>query len=117
MGLFSAMERLKVRIHSARIPLSKNGQRFMGVVYFTVPIIFGYYSMGWVSKAETKNRVSRRTAHAHPDRHAHIHVSMHRRDEVDGMKGEAHSASMPCRLSPCLLRIGRANWHHRRHRR
>jgi hypothetical protein len=46
-------ERLKKKIHSTRIPLSKNGQRAMGVVYFSIPVISGYFLMKWAeSKAE-----------------------------------------------------------------
>lgn len=38
-------EALKHRIHSFRIPLSKTGQRIMGVVYFSIPVIAGYFIM------------------------------------------------------------------------
>ncbi len=40
--------RLKERIHSFRIPLSPTGQRFMGVVYFFIPVIAGYFLMQMV---------------------------------------------------------------------
>lgn len=40
-------ERLKKKIHSTRIPLSKNGQRFMAAVYFSIPVVSGYYIMQW----------------------------------------------------------------------
>ena len=36
---------LKERIHAFRIPLPKWGQRVMGFVYFTIPVIGGYYVM------------------------------------------------------------------------
>lgn len=43
---FSAKhEQLKKRIHSFRIPLSPTGQRIMKVVYFSIPLISGYYIM------------------------------------------------------------------------
>lgn len=38
-------ERLKKRIHSFRIPLSPSGRRFMGLVYFSIPVILGYNIM------------------------------------------------------------------------
>jgi hypothetical protein len=38
-------EELKKKIHSFRIPLSPRGQKIMGFVYFTIPIIAGYYIM------------------------------------------------------------------------
>lgn len=40
-------ERLKKKIHSTRIPLSKNGQRVMAAVYFSIPVVAGYYIMQW----------------------------------------------------------------------
>lgn len=46
-------ERLKKRIHNFRIPLSKNGQRVMFVVYFSIPIVVGYQVMQWaIGKSE-----------------------------------------------------------------
>ncbi|ETW03345.1 hypothetical protein H310_04836 [Aphanomyces invadans] len=48
-----AHERLKKRIHSTRIPLGPKGKAVMTVVYFTTPIICGYFVMQWAqSKAE-----------------------------------------------------------------
>jgi hypothetical protein len=38
-------EELKKRIHAFRIPLSPAGQRVMGLVYFSIPVIGGYYIM------------------------------------------------------------------------
>lgn len=38
-------ERLKKRIHSFRIPLSPRGQAIMKVVYFSIPVIGGYFIM------------------------------------------------------------------------
>lgn len=38
-------EQLKKRIHSFRIPLSPTGQRIMKVVYFSIPLISGYFIM------------------------------------------------------------------------
>ncbi|TDH66731.1 hypothetical protein CCR75_003370 [Bremia lactucae] len=48
-------EALKKRIHGTRIPLSKNKKRFMGLVYFTTPIIGGYYVMKWAESCADKN--------------------------------------------------------------
>ncbi|RLN93647.1 hypothetical protein BBJ28_00004195 [Nothophytophthora sp. Chile5] len=48
-------EALKKRIHSTRIPLSKNGQRAMGVVYFVTPIVAGYYIMKWTERRAEAN--------------------------------------------------------------
>ena len=39
--------KLKERVHAYRIPLPPAGQKFMGVVYFVVPIFTGYYIMQW----------------------------------------------------------------------
>lgn len=36
---------LKHKIHSFRIPLSPSGQKAMGFVYFTIPVIFGFFIM------------------------------------------------------------------------
>ena len=41
-------ERLKKRIHNYRLPLSPMGLRAMKVVYFTTPIIAGYWFMNYV---------------------------------------------------------------------
>lgn len=38
-------ENLKKRIHAFRLPLSPTGQKLMGFVYFTIPVIVGYYIM------------------------------------------------------------------------
>ena len=38
-------ENLKKRIHAFRLPLSPAGQKVMGFVYFTIPVIVGYYIM------------------------------------------------------------------------
>lgn len=38
-------EALKKRIHAFRIPLSPAGQRFMGFVYFCIPVVGGYFLM------------------------------------------------------------------------
>ncbi|CAK9027906.1 Calmodulin [Durusdinium trenchii] len=46
-GLGARHEALKKKIHSTRIPLSKNGQRVMMMVYITVPVVAGYFVMEW----------------------------------------------------------------------
>jgi len=51
----AAHERLKKQIHGTRIPLSKNGIRIMKVVYFTTPIVAGYYVMQWAQTQAQKN--------------------------------------------------------------
>ena len=48
-------ERLKKKIHSTRIPLPKGGQRFMGVVYFSIPVIGGYFVMKWAQGRAERN--------------------------------------------------------------
>ncbi|KAI9912382.1 hypothetical protein PsorP6_005682 [Peronosclerospora sorghi] len=48
-------EQLKNKIHRTRIPLSRNGQRFMGLVYFITPIIGGYYVMKWAEHRADAN--------------------------------------------------------------
>ena len=46
---------LKERIHAFRIPLSPAGQKFMGFVYFTIPVIGGYYIMQWAQNKSIEN--------------------------------------------------------------
>ncbi|KAJ0410265.1 hypothetical protein P43SY_002597 [Pythium insidiosum] len=53
--LGAAHERLKKRVHAFRIPLSKNGQRAMGVVYFSIPVIAGYFVMKWAERRAERN--------------------------------------------------------------
>ena len=48
-------QELKERIHAFRIPLSPTGRRFMGFVYFTIPIISGYFLMQYVTSIAEKN--------------------------------------------------------------
>ncbi len=49
MGFFSDLserhEALKKRIHAFRIPLSPRNRRIMEVVYFSIPLIAGYFIM------------------------------------------------------------------------
>jgi hypothetical protein len=40
-------EALKKRVHSFRIPLSPTGIRIAQCVYFSIPVIGGYYVMQW----------------------------------------------------------------------
>lgn len=46
-------ERLKNTIHNGfRVPLPRYGQFLMGVVYFTIPVVGGWYIMQWaISKS------------------------------------------------------------------
>ncbi|KAJ1442099.1 hypothetical protein B484DRAFT_342882 [Ochromonadaceae sp. CCMP2298] len=48
-------EELKKRIHAFRIPLSPAGQRVMGFVYFSIPVIGGYYIMQWAISQSERN--------------------------------------------------------------
>mmetsp|Transcript_33949 Transcript_33949/g.34591 ORF Transcript_33949/g.34591 Transcript_33949/m.34591 type:complete len:94 (-) Transcript_33949:199-480(-) len=48
-------ERLKKRIHSFRIPLSPTGQKIMGFVYFSIPVISGYWVMNYTNELAAKN--------------------------------------------------------------
>ena len=43
--LSASHERLKEKIHAFRLPLSPMGVRVMKVVYFSIPMISGYYIM------------------------------------------------------------------------
>ena len=46
---------LKKRIHATRVPLGARGQVIMGLVYFSIPVIGGYYIMDWAtSRADRK---------------------------------------------------------------
>lgn len=40
-------QRLKERIHSFRMPLSKRGQVAMNMIYFAIPVVGGYCLMQW----------------------------------------------------------------------
>ncbi len=42
-------EELKHRVHNFRIPLAPRGQKLMAVVYFTIPVIVGYFIMQFTS--------------------------------------------------------------------
>uniref|UniRef100_A0A7R9U3Q2 Uncharacterized protein n=1 Tax=Pinguiococcus pyrenoidosus TaxID=172671 RepID=A0A7R9U3Q2_9STRA len=53
--LHERQENLKHRIHNFRMPLSPAGQRFMGFVYFCIPVIGGYYIMQWAQRQAEKN--------------------------------------------------------------
>ena len=46
---------LKARIHGTRIPLSPAGQRAMGVVYFSIPLVVGYATMRWTESIARAN--------------------------------------------------------------
>eukprot|EP01038_Epipyxis_sp_PR26KG_P004563 gene4563-6435_t len=48
-------EELKKRIHAFRIPLSPNKRRFMGLVYFCIPVVSGYYIMQYTTGQAEKN--------------------------------------------------------------
>mmetsp|Transcript_24076 Transcript_24076/g.75795 ORF Transcript_24076/g.75795 Transcript_24076/m.75795 type:complete len:117 (-) Transcript_24076:330-680(-) len=48
-------EELKYRIHNYRLPLSPAGQRFMGFVYFCIPVVGGYYLMQWALEKSEEN--------------------------------------------------------------
>ena len=48
----AAQERLKHKIHNTRIPLSRNGRIVAGCVYFSVPIVGGYYVMQWANSSQ-----------------------------------------------------------------
>jgi hypothetical protein len=37
------------RVHNFRIPLSPTGQRIAQVVYFSIPVIGGYFIMDWAT--------------------------------------------------------------------
>mmetsp|Transcript_10141 Transcript_10141/g.12654 ORF Transcript_10141/g.12654 Transcript_10141/m.12654 type:complete len:115 (+) Transcript_10141:430-774(+) len=53
--LYAGHQRLKHKIHNNRIPLSPMGQKFMGFVYFTIPLIGGYFIMQWtVNRSNAK---------------------------------------------------------------
>jgi len=46
---------LKQRIHATRVPLGARGQVLMGLVYFSIPVIGGYFVMDWAtSRADRK---------------------------------------------------------------
>lgn len=48
-------ERLKRKIHATRVPLSPAGQRVMGLVYFSVPVVCGYFIMKWTERRAEAN--------------------------------------------------------------
>lgn len=54
-GLGERHERLKKKIHGTRIPLSKTGQRVMAGVYFSIPVVAGYFVMQWAQRRADAN--------------------------------------------------------------
>lgn len=58
----SAHNRLKHHVHTAwRYPLPPWGRAIMGCVYFSIPVVAGYFVSSWVvseSEAKTKERFS-----------------------------------------------------------
>ena len=54
-SLSARHEALKERIHAFRIPLSPAGQRVMGLVYFCIPVVAGYYIMQSAISQSHKN--------------------------------------------------------------
>jgi hypothetical protein len=46
---------LKERIHAFRIPLPPWGQKIMGFVYFTIPVVGGYYIMEYANQQSARN--------------------------------------------------------------
>ena len=47
-------EALKQKIHNFRIPLSKRGQIIMGCVYFSAPLLAGYFLLNAVNERNQK---------------------------------------------------------------
>ena len=43
------------RIHSFRIPLGSKGQKIMGLIYFSIPCILGYYIMQYSNSVAEEN--------------------------------------------------------------
>ncbi|CAM9172153.1 unnamed protein product [Choristocarpus tenellus] len=68
MGLLGDLrekhEVLKARIHAFRIPLSPRGQLVMSIVYFSIPVVGGYYLMQW---AQSRAHVNLREAKIVPE--------------------------------------------------
>ncbi|OQS05606.1 calcyphosin [Thraustotheca clavata] len=71
-----AHTRLKKRIHGTRIPLSPRGIRIMKIVYFTTPIIGGYFVMQW---AQNRSMANLR------DLHPSNNPAAYQNDQVKGM--------------------------------
>ena len=47
---------LKRRVHAFRMPVkSRAGLFALGVVYFTVPVVAGWYLMGWTNAVAASN--------------------------------------------------------------
>jgi len=54
-AMWKKHDEVKKKIHGARIPLSKRGQRVMMVFYASLPLIGGYFLMDWaIGKANSK---------------------------------------------------------------
>jgi len=53
--LYHSHQSLKERIHKTRIPLSLRGQKFMGLVYFTIPLIIGKFAYDWTMRQNHAN--------------------------------------------------------------
>jgi len=49
-------DKLKHHVHTAwRIPLTKNGQRLAGLVYFSIPCVAGYYIFSFCEEKAKEN--------------------------------------------------------------
>lgn len=48
-------EALKKKIHAFRLPLPKWGVTVMKFVYFSIPLVFGYYCMQWTNSIAQRN--------------------------------------------------------------
>lgn len=55
--LLKKQQELKHKIHSTRIPLSKNGQVFMGFVYFSIPMVIGYGLYHWTLEKQKQYQI------------------------------------------------------------
>ena len=82
-NLFKKHKELKKRIHNFRIPLSSTGQKIVGVVYFTVPLIGGYYLFQYTNvKSEQKwGKIIKRLEHE--QKHLRLHDSVNQRMALD----------------------------------
>ena len=55
-NLIAAHARLKQRIHSFRAPIqNKYGLFGMGCIYFSIPVVAGYFVMEWTNNRARKN--------------------------------------------------------------
>ncbi|CAM9167511.1 unnamed protein product, partial [Phaeothamnion confervicola] len=95
----------KRRVHSFRIPLSPSGQKFMGAVYFCIPIVFGYGVMRWSDRRSEENLKSAGVTPVAVSRGPWAGTIEHQNDELRRFPGLAQRTAPLPQHRPALVRL------------